>query len=66
MKFEKWSPARMWFSNIPDDKLWINLAWPVTYKSKVIYESTYGCLWKHGYHGYPILLKMSMSIIRTI
>jgi len=26
MKYEKWPP---WFSNIPDDKLWINLAWPI-------------------------------------
>jgi len=25
MKYEKWPPARMWFLNVPDDKLWINL-----------------------------------------
>ena len=28
MKYEKWPPTRTWFSNIPVDKLWINLAWP--------------------------------------
>jgi len=28
MKYENWPPVRMWFSNIPDDNLWINLAWP--------------------------------------
>ena len=26
MKYEKWPPAHMWFLNIPDDKLQINLA----------------------------------------
>ena len=25
MKCEKWPPARVWFSNISDDELWINL-----------------------------------------
>ena len=34
MKYEKWPPARMWFSNIPDDKLWINLAWMVKLTNK--------------------------------
>ena len=28
MKYEKWPSTHVRFSNIPDNKLWIHLAWP--------------------------------------
>ena len=28
MKYENWPPTHTTFSNVPNDKLWINLVWP--------------------------------------